>query len=544
MVLLLALVAAYYHTLDVPFYLDDYRQIRENSLIYNWQGFGALWEYGPLRIVAYLSFILNYQLGQFNPLTYHLFNLLVHWLAAVGVYGFTRSLLRTPRLAGTIPPPALAWLPLFAALLFLLHPLQIQAVTYIVQRLASLAALFYISAMAAFLQARLAGQASHRMLWTGLCLVFAVLAFFTKQNTFTLPFTLLLLEGMFFSTNWRRLAVASGVLAIGLASLWLVFALLFEYNPMSLEAMQRLTRDTPSISRTAYLATQLPVLWIYMKLFYLPVGLHLDYAMSALDGFLRAPVLLAIAGHLMVLGLALWAWRRWPLVTFAILFYYLAHGVESSFIPIADVIFEHRTYLPNLGLCLLTGWFLLAMLPRWVPAKAIASIAVGILLVLGVLTWQRNQLWRDPIALWSQNVEVAPTKARGWASLGKHLLDAKRPAEAARAIEESIQLELKENPTAGVDATVLSNMVTALYLMQRYDQALEMTDRFINHLELTPYFLPAQEGLGRLFAQSGRLAEAESVYVEVLTFDPDNQGARQVLRHIRSQRARESSGRP
>jgi tetratricopeptide (TPR) repeat protein len=432
--------------------------------------------------------------------------------------------------------------------------------------------------MAAFLQARLAGQASHRMLWTGLCLVFAVLAFFTKQNTFTLPFTLLLLEGMFFSTNWRRLAVASGVLAIGLASLWLVFALLFEYNPMSLEAMQRLTRDTPSISRTAYLATQLPVLWIYMKLFYLPVGLHLDYAMSALDGFLRAPVLLAIAGHLMVLGLALWAWRRWPLVTFAILFYYLAHGVESSFIPIADVIFEHRTYLPNLGLCLLTGWFLLAMLPRWVPAKAIASIAVGILLVLGVLTWQRNEIWRDPIALWSQNVEVAPTKARGWASLGKHLLDAKRPAEAARAIEESIQLELKENPTAGVDATVLSNMVTALYLMQRYDQALEMTDRFINQpmtprersrfylsrgliyadvgrfseseaafhtaLELTPYFLPAQEGLGRLFAQSGRLAEAESVYVEVLTFDPDNQGARQVLRHIRSQRARESSGRP
>jgi hypothetical protein len=574
--ILLATAVAYYHTLDVPFYLDDYLRIRENSLIYDWQGFAALWQYGPMRIIGYLSFALNYQIGQFDPTGYHLVNILIHWLTGMAVYFFTRVLLRTPRLADTVSEPARTWLPLFVALLFVLHPLQTQAVTYIVQRLASLAALFYISSMTCFLRARMGEGGRVRTLWLALSLCFALLAFFTKQNTFTLPFALLLLEMTLFPVNWRRLALAGGVAVGGLAVAWLLFASLFHYDPLSLAAMEKLTRETTEISRAAYLATQLPVLWVYLRLFAWPSGLHVDYAMEALDGFRHGVVWLALAGHFLVLGFAFSVWRRWPLVTFAVLFYYLAHGIESSFLPITDVVFEHRTYLPNLGLCLLAGWIVLDVLPRWIPSKVVGVIAVVVLILLGYATWQRNQVWRDPVGLWTQNVEVAPTKARAWSNLGRQLLEANRPRDGARAAQESINLQLQKDPTAVLSRPDILNMITALYLTGQYEKAMALTDQFIDQpmtqaersrfyvnqgliygaqlrypeaeasfrtaVQLTPFDLPARESLGRVLAQSGRLAEAESVFVELQQIDPDNEQTRHMLHQIRAARARQTAG--
>ena len=138
----LAVAAAYHHTLGVPFYLDDFSSIRDNDLIYRWQGLAALWRAQPNRVVGYLSFALNYRLGGFAPAGYHVGNLLVHVLTGIAVYALARGLLRTPRLRGAVPALARDWAPLLAALLVVLHPLQTQAVTYIVQRLASLVAFF------------------------------------------------------------------------------------------------------------------------------------------------------------------------------------------------------------------------------------------------------------------------------------------------------------------------------------------------------------------------------------------------------------------
>src|SRR5206468_5268559 len=100
-------------------------------------------------------------------------------------------------------------------------------------------------------------------------------------------------------------------------------------------------------------------------------------------------------------------WRRRPLVAFGILFYYLAHAVESSVIPIRDVIFEHRTYLPSLGFCLVAAWVLLVELPR-VPgmARLARPLTFAILIAMGVMTWRRNEEWRDPVALWRSNVAL------------------------------------------------------------------------------------------------------------------------------------------
>src|SRR5258706_293094 len=425
--LALATVATYGRTLDVPFYLDDFSSIQENSLIYHWQGVEALRQFGPLRVLTSLTFALNYLVSHFQPFGYHLVNIKIHFLAGVAVYGLARGVLRTPRLAAAVRPGTRRWLPLFVAALFVLHPLPTQAVTYTLQRLASMAALLYVASLAAYVQARLAPSAVRRALWAVACLLCAGLALFTKENSATLPLAYLLIEVALFRHRPGRLLQLAGVAAAELALVWLVAALAFGRNPLSLGAIATLASQSAEIPRAAYFATQMPVLWTYVRLFFWPVGLHLDYAVDLERGLAGAGVWLALAAHALVIVLALVAWRRRPLITFALLFYYLAHAVESSFIPIPELAFEHRAYLPDLGLCLLVGWLLIAEAPRPWGGRMVAGISVAVLLVLGVLTWQRNEQWRHPVAFWQDNVRLAPAKARAWGNLGKSLLDAIQP---------------------------------------------------------------------------------------------------------------------
>ena len=563
----LATLATYGHTLDVPFYLDDFSSIQENPLIYQWQGFEALRHFGPMRILCYLTFELNYRLGHFHPFGYHQVNILFHFLAGAAVYGLARGLLSTPRLAGAVRPEVRTWLPLFVAALFVLHPLQTQAVTYTVQRLASMAAMFYIASLAAYVQARLAHSAGPRFAWAGACFAFAGLALFTKENTATLPLAFLLIEAVLFAHRPGRLLQLVGVAAAEMALVWLVAALAFGRNPFSIAALGGLTSQSTEIPRRAYFATQMPVLWTYLRLFLWPVGLHLDYAVDLLRGFANAQVGLALAGHVLVIALALAAWRRRPLVTFALLFYYLAHAVESSLIPIPELAFEHRTYLPNLGLCLMVGWLLVAEAPRWPRSgRVVAAIAGGLLLVLGVFTWQRNQQWRDPVALWQDNVRLAPAKARAWGNLGKCLLEANRPEEAEKALRESQRLQQAGFGSAPGSAVDAINLIAALQVLGRDDEALKLIAQlqarplepptralldlnrgnihfahqafaaaetcYRTALALEPGNLTALANLASTLAQTGRFASAESLFQRVLDMNPDDAATRENLRQL------------
>ena len=543
---------------------------KKNPLIYNWQGFASLWEYAPARILGYLSFALNYHLDQFNTTGFHLINISIHCLTGFAIYGFIRGLLRSPKLSEQTSA-YLPWLPLLAALIFVLHPLHIQAVTYIVQRLAAMAALFYIAAMAAFVQARLSTVPRQRWIWFAVCAVFALMAFFTKQNTATLPFALLLLEALFFTHQLRRLLQITGGVFVGLFLFWLILAYGFQYQPFSLEAMQAMARETKTISRSDYLATQMPVVWTYIRLFFFPTGLHIDYDLVPLHGFASLPVLAALAGHMLLIGLALWlAKKQQLLAAFGILFYYLAHSVESSVIPIRDVIFEHRTYLPDLGLVLLSAWLLLVIIPIWLQRQALILLVAVLLGSLTYATWQRNQTWNDPITLWQENTRLAPNKARGWSILGKHLLQAKRPQEGLVALQKSMQLQQASGKNS-INTIDIINLIVALKMLQRYEEALALTHKVLRFdmqpllkakflinqgniyfemkrvpeaeaalrkaIEVNPNSITARANLASLLGSTQRFDEAEAIYLEVLRIDPDSAVTQNNLATLRKMKA-------
>lgn len=565
-VLIIATVAVYYHTLDVPFYLDDFSSIQENPLIYNWQGFSQLFNYAPLRIVGYLSFALNYHIGKFDYTGYHLVNILIHLLVGVFLYLFVQVLLKTPRLK--VCEQTYLWLPLFTALLFLLHPLHIQAVTYIVQRLASLAALFYVVTMFSFVQARLNPQ--KRVMWFTICIISALLAFFTKQNTFTLPISLLLIEICFFSISFKTL-LRFGLISAGIVGIiFIMLSLSLNYQPFSLEAMQALTKETDKISRLDYFASQMQVIWIYLKLFFYPSNLHIDYDPFPLTGFDNITIIAALL-HLSIIITAIFLIRKFPLLTFGVLFYYVAHSIESGFIPIRDVIFEHRTYLPDIGLVIIVGWFLIEKVTQWVEPKIVLAISFILFIILGIQTWQRNQMWRDPVILWQQNVSLAPNKERAWSVLGKHLLERQQAKEGIQALEKAIELQ-KKNGKKGINTVDVVNLVVGLKMLKEYDKALHLTQQVLNQ-PMTPLLkskflinqanifyeqnrifeaeqslrqaiaiyshdLTAKANLASLLGNRGSFEEAEMLYLEVLRYYPTNKTVQENLQNLRKLQGR------
>jgi tetratricopeptide (TPR) repeat protein len=562
LVMALATLVCYGHTLQAPFYLDDFSSIVENQVVQNWGGWRELWHYAPLRIVGYVSFAMNHHLGQFQVAGYHVTNIVIHFLSGCAVLALAKGLISTPAVRPLSSPGGALWMPFLSGLLFLVHPLQTQAVTYIVQRLASLAALFYLSALACYVWARVSEQLWKRWLLIAGTVLFTGLAFFTKQNTFTLPLTMLLAELIFFQGGTKRIFGFLAIIAMGLGCLFVALAAFSGYDPFSLKAMEALTRETTVISRSQYLATQMKVLWIYLRLFFFPVGLHLDHDVPLLNGLMSLETLPFIAGHIFVLILAIRARKKHPILAFGVLFYYLAHIVESSFIPIRDVLFEHRTYLPNAGLCLVTGWIAISILPTLVGWLKPAAIALPMVSILSVMTWQRNQLWTDPVALWRDNATKTPNKYRVLDTYARQLLEAGRNQEAAQVLaltdrfEESDDIQwpsainhlimlrrqgkleealaaadqyLSKNPNPRIRSKILANKGN-IYIEKRDLGKAEASLR--EALRVYPENLPAMVNLGIVLFHKGARDEAKQIFIDALKKDPQQVAAKTYLERL------------
>ncbi|HET7826024.1 MAG TPA: hypothetical protein VFK90_11855, partial [Anaeromyxobacter sp.] len=320
---------------------------------------------------------------------------------------------------------------LAAGLLFALHPLQTQAVTYVVQRLASLAALLYVGAALAYARSGTAATPARRAALYALALLLAALALFTKENAVTLPLALLALDLAFLPGGARRrllrlapfAALALLVLAAFLSPRGAVAAAAAEYREAG---------AAPGLPTWAsYLLTQPRVVLAYLRLLVLPVGQNVDPDPPLAASALEPGVLLAAAALAVILGVpAALAWRRRRsglarVVLFSIAWLAAGLAVESSVVPLADAMAEHRMYLPSAGLFAGAGvalaWGLARLSPagrRWAVAGA-AACAVA----LGAATFARNAVWRDRRTLWTDALQKSPGKSRPYVYVAQDLID-------------------------------------------------------------------------------------------------------------------------
>lgn len=515
---------AYSDSFIVPFVFDDRWTIVTNPRIRDLSRFftdPATFAAFPRRFLGFLTLALNYRLGGLEVAGYHAVNLALHLATALLFYRFCR-LLPAPRATGESPATRLAML--IPPLLFVAHPAQTQAVTYITQRFTLLAALLYLLSCTLYLDAgrkREAGEPPRRIapryggaLLAGLCAMFA------KEIAFTLPLAICLLEcALFRGTLRQRLCRLGPFLA--LLPVIPLLTLLSGGNEQELAVLGGAPAASSLPTREAYLFTQPAVLVTYLRLLLLPVNQTLDYDFPLFHSLLAPPVLAGIGLAAALLTAAAMLFRQsTPFARQAavgICWFFLTLAVEAI-VPLADVVNEHRLYLPSIGMALAAGALAAALAERFSPRPVIA-MAAAIVLLLATATWQRNLTWGDELLLWSDAAAKTPGKARPRYNLGvvlsrRGLLD---------AAENEFRAALAIDPR---HARARYNL--GVIRASRGEYAAARSD-YEAALALDPALAEAHNALGSLRAATGNLAQAIASYREALRLDPALADARNNL---------------
>lgn len=362
----------YSNTLNASWHFDDQVVVTENWTIRDLKGcFTSI--FSGNRSVGFFTFALNYHFNKLNVKGYHLVNIAIHILNGLLVYTLVRLTLKTKAMADSRLAAYSRFLSLASGLIFVVHPLQTQAVTYIAQRFASLATLFYLLALVLFVKARLSllqGKKFFSLSHLGLyffSLFSCYLAMHTKEITFTLPFMILLYEFFFIDSTLKK----AGRRVFYLLPFLLMLSII-PFHTLNLSfkegaskplgdiigEMREQAQETPLISRHDYLLTQFNVIVTYIRLLLLPVNQNLDYDYPIARTLFQFRTFFCFLFLLTLAILALYLFKRSRLISFAISWFFITLSVESSIIPIRDVIFEHRVYLPSVGFVILISIFL------------------------------------------------------------------------------------------------------------------------------------------------------------------------------------------
>lgn len=536
-------ILTYSNTFSVPFVFDDESSITGNHVIKNLSDFlaGSGYRYNPRRFIGYLTIALNYHWGGADVTGYHVVNLAIHIVSALLVYSLARLTLQTPFFAIMNDEPHRSrvrdFLPLLAALLFVSHPVQTQAVTYIIQRLASLSTLFFLLSLVLYARGRLCGTGQQWKAWGLYLLSFitAVLAMRTKEIAFTLPLVMVLYELVFFCMTRRKALLLSAPVLLLLVIIPLSVIGSGHGIDDLMTAMDEKTRVQTDLPRLHYLLTQVRVIVTYLRLLILPVNQNLDYDYPVYSSFFSMPVLVSF---LFLLAIAtfgaylLYSTRRaasptaattvaggggwfaapeYRLAGFGILWFFITLSVESSIIPIVDVIFEHRLYLPSVG-SFLAASAIAAVALRHVPPVRVVVAAACILAALTAATFARNQVWGDTLTLARDIAEKSPRIARTHYNLALALIERGRADEALREARISADLDREDARPRHLIGSILAKQ-------GHFEEAVKELTLAVT---LFPEAAYSHANLGYLYLSKGMTGQAMEHLLTAFRLTPDD----------------------
>ena len=504
LILTLVTLAVYFNAFTVPFYLDDFYHLRDNNMLKE-GSLQAILEFQ--RPIGVLSFWANFQLGFDSLIALHATNIIIHIINALLVFLFVKALFITPILKQHPLAKYHGYIALLVAFIFAVHPLHTQAVTYLVQRFASLALVFYLLSLICYIKARVSASIPIAGLWLIASIAAMLLAFLTKQNAVTLVGVLMLIEVYLFAS--KRLAkwlIYGGILAVIAALAIWQFDLFTPY----LAKLDKLTTETERFTRLEYLFSQFSVLTIYIGKVFFPFPLRLEYGYAPAD-FSTLNNLLSLCFLVGLLALAYRFRAKNPLLLFGVLFYFIAHGVESSIIPIKDIIVEHRTYIPNVGLliALVSSVFIFVNKPQQlkVALGAFAVVAVA----LAITASYRNAQWQNPRAFYEYELSLNPNHKRLSANLAKVYLEAGDLQLGIAQLEKTIELKQGQ-----IDEDLANNLIAAAIEAGNFKQAQKIADGLLPNIKNSYTRSQVLTNLGVLHLRKSKLAEAESYFKQAL----------------------------
>lgn len=534
--ILLACVICYSNSFYASWHLDDDPVIIGNSNVHLkelslpelarattfFQNDSSSQDAFRFRPIATLSFALNWYAGADRVFGYHLVNVTIHILCAWVLIFLLQSLFRTPNLSGCCEGDE-ENIALLATVLWALHPIQTQAVTYIVQRMTLMVTFFYLCGILCFIHGRISTKQVPRLGWFSGCFICLLLAMGSKENAVLFPLSLALVEIVFFknfSTGAELKAsfriILFSTFATGILSVLLAYSTLS--HPFAYISSVSSGRFFTLMER---LLTEPRIVIGYLSQIFYPLltRFSIEHSVSVSTSLLN-PVT-TLASIILISGLlvfALFQLKKIPILSFSIIFYFLNHIIESTVIPL-ELVFEHRNYLPSafiffpVAMSIIKGLRYYQQKGRQPMFLICFAVTALLLIVLGVTTYSRNAAWASEKTLWEDALSKAPQSARAYERLAIYYNNLGLIDKALNLYETA---QTKERPNRLSMVYNYTNLGSIYSQKMEYEKALELFERAfsINPSDLTTMYQKALT-----LAKMGRWEETKNIMEYIISHE-------------------------
>jgi tetratricopeptide (TPR) repeat protein len=559
LLLTLGVTLIYSNSLDGEFQYDDLQITDRPNLHVTELNIESLkgtlyWTPNQKRIyrpLPCLTLGLNYYFGRENPFGYNIVNITIHILCSIAVYIFLQTLLSIPGIRPYFAAKHRYEIAVIATFLFAFHPIQTNVVTYIIQRMTSMAALFYIISVTGYIFFRMqtlkSGKGTFIRKYAGLliAIISGTCSFLSKENAAFLPIAILLVDYLFFynlfdedqKKKLKRIYAVSIFLllaVIAYAGTGRIMGYIHGYGHRDFSLIERLL-------------TEPRIVFFYIYLLFIPnVGLlNLNHDILISKSIVNPPdTLIALLGIVLFVITAFVSRKKYNLFSFVIVWYLGNLIIESTIISL-ELIYEHRTYLPGVLVFFLMSFCLVYVSTKILKNKKAILLTSFLLILYGNGTYLRNFVFSTPFSLWYDVVQKSPNLARAHANLGKAYMDLGYYLEAKEELEKAVKikpdmieplvnlgnlcfdkLEMKDEAMAlfkraqRLDSeSILGRMALggAYFKLKEYKMAEHYFDVVVKRLN---FFVPAINNLGVVKVRLEKKDEAIDVFQYGIRMDP------------------------
>jgi len=517
--LFIVLITIYSNSFYGDWHFDDYANIVDNPHIqiksFSWPEIKhcmyGLEQERPSRPLSYLSFALNSYFHGKDVFGYHVVNFAIHFLSSVFLFLFIFNTLKLPGLKNqyeNISYPIAT----IATFFWAIHPVWVTSVTYIVQRMASMAGLFYIASMYFYLKARTNSNTKYSVILFTLSLLFGLSSVLTKENAAMLPVSILLFDLFLIAGITKQNVIKYAKIAF-LPFLIILFTG-FIYVDFSNIIDEYKIRDFTMLERVM---TQPRVILFYLSLLFYPISSRLTFlydinvSRSLFQPWTTIPSIFLI---LSIIVLAIYIARKRPLISFCIIFFLLNHLIEGSIFNL-ELIYEHRNYLPSMLLFVPVAEFIIYSIDYFSYNKIIQFIvALGIAVILigeGDVTYNRNKIVSDDFLLWFDNIEKYPALSRPHANTGRIYFIYNQKEKALQEYKKAVDLNNFGNND--IFAIQQCNLGILYFEMMQDDLAMEC---FRKSSEILPEYIQTNIHIAKIKLRHNKIEEAKQIVLDKL----------------------------
>jgi len=517
--LFIVLISIYSNSFYGDWHFDDYANIVDNPYIQikslSWPEIKhciyGLEQERPSRPLSYLSFALNYYFHGKDVFGYHVVNFAIHYLTSVFLFLFIFNTLKLPRLKSQYESIAYP-IAILATFFWAVHPVWVTSVTYVVQRMASMAGLFYIASMYFYLKARTNSKTKYSLTLFAFSLLFGLASVLTKENAAMLPVSILLFDLFLIAGITKQNVIKYAKIA--LLPVIVVLIAGFIYVDFSNIINEYKIRDFTMLERVM---TQPRVILFYLSLLLYPISSRLTFlydievSRSLFQPWTTMPSIFLI---LSIVIFALYIARKRPLISFCIIFYFLNHLIEGSIFNL-ELIYEHRNYLPSMLLFVPVAEFIIYAIDYFSYNKIIQFIvALGIAVILigeGDITYNRNKIVSDDFLLWFDNIEKSPALSRPHANTGRIYFIYNQKEKALQEYKKAMTLNNYGNND--ILAIQQCNLGILYFETMQDDLAIEY---FRKSSEILPDYIQTNIHMAKIKLRHNKIKEAKQIVEDKL----------------------------